>query len=244
MLETSVNRFKAVWDRVLMKDLAPLGRIWSGRYPEDRPRKHSLLEKIFITPILIARALSLSNLGYFFSPTGSRFLLCIDLYVLGWATLFTGMLFAGRPAGWIVVVLAVYRVVDVVVYHFGVLLVDSQIATYRLVSVRRSFVFSIVNFYEIIAAYALIYLVAGSIVHTKTGEALSTGTSALYYSMVNIVTLGYGEFCPADDGSRAIVMGQLLTGVLFLAGIAPMIAANIAPSLTGGTDRDAKVGRP
>jgi len=242
-----VGRLKAVWERVFKQNLLPLGRVWAGRYPEDRPRKHSLLEKVFITPVLLARSLSLSNLGAFFSPDGSRFLLFIDLYVLGWAALFSGLLFAGRPATWIVVLLAAYRVVDIVAYHFAVLLVDSQVGTYRLMSVRRSFVFSIVNFYEIIAAYALVYLTAGKIIEPATGAPLSSGTSALYYSVVTIVTLGYGEFCPADDASRAIVMVQLLTGVLFLAGIAPMIAANIAPSLTGrsgGGGRDAPGDRP
>ena len=228
-----MDRLKALWDRICTQNLLPLGRILTGRYPEDRPRKHSLLEKIVIAPVLVARSLSLSNLGAFFSPDGTRFLLFIDFYVVGWAALFSAFLFAGRPATWLVVALAAYRVVDTVAYHFAVLLVDSQVATYRLMSVRRSFVFAIVNFYEIIAAYALIYLTAGNIVYCQTGARLATGTSALYYSTVTIATLGYGEFCPADDVSRVIVMAQLLTGVLFLVGIAPMVAANIAPSLTG-----------
>ena len=239
-----MNRFKAIWARILKQNLSPLMQVWAGRYPVARPRKHSLIEKILMTPVLVARSLSLTNLGAFFSPGGAKIPVFVDFYVLAWVVLLSAFLFAGRPAPWLVVALAAYRVVEIVTYHFAILLVDSQVETYRLISVRRSFVFAIMNLYEIVAAYALIYLVAGNIVQITTGTSLSSGTSALYYSVVTMATLGYGEFYPADDPSRAIVMVQLMTGVLFFVGIVPILAANLAPSLTGQSGSGFPARRP
>lgn len=51
---------------------------------------------------------------------------------------------------------------------------------------------------------------------------------ALYYSIVTMTTLGYGDFVPASAATRMLVMWQLGTGLLLLLGIFPLVVARIA----------------
>lgn len=51
---------------------------------------------------------------------------------------------------------------------------------------------------------------------------------ALYFSLVTMITLGYGDFVPATTYTRLLVMWQLATGGLLVIGVFPLIVARVS----------------
>ncbi|MFV2059842.1 MAG: ion channel [Gammaproteobacteria bacterium] len=51
---------------------------------------------------------------------------------------------------------------------------------------------------------------------------------AVYFSLVTMITLGYGDFIPASTDARLLVIWQLTTGGLFVIAIFPLITARLA----------------
>jgi Ion channel len=50
---------------------------------------------------------------------------------------------------------------------------------------------------------------------------------ALYYSVVTLSTVGYGDFVPASKDARLVVMWQLGTALLLLLGVFPLVVTRI-----------------
>ena len=239
MTYSLLHRLKAVWCRIYDQNLLVLKQIWSDEYPPGKHKKHTWLEKILLSPPLIGRSLSLSNLVAIFRPGGAPAYQYIDIYLLVWVTGLSVMLFLLTLAPWFVVVCAVYRVADIISYQLCIILIDSQKPNWRLASIRRSFLFAMLNLYEIVVAYALLYLSIGNIVeNTNGGLALESSVGAFYYSLVTMVTLGYGEFVPGDDLSRGIVIMHLITELLFLLAVIPLFVSNITRQLGSREFRD------
>ena len=51
---------------------------------------------------------------------------------------------------------------------------------------------------------------------------------AVYYSMVTVVTLGYGDFVPTTEGARKLVIWELTSGLLVLIGAFPLLISRLA----------------
>jgi hypothetical protein len=199
-----------------------LAQVWTGGYPPQQPRSHALVEKLLVTPLILLRTLSLGNLKGLFSVDAGH--LFMDLYVLSFAAVLTVVLFTPGHLAAIGTAIAAYRVVDIVSYRLYFLLVKSQARPWEVRVLRRSLAIVLVNLYETVIGYAIIYLTVANIQNTSgCGTALKTPVSALYYSAVTIVTLGYGDLVPADDPSRLIVVSQLLAAVIFLIFLIPAL---------------------
>lgn len=232
-------RIGAVWTRIRAQNMDTLCQIWSDRYPPESPKKHTFLEKVLLSPPLLARALSLSNLVSLFREEGMAAYLFIDLYVLTWLCGLAYILFWSYPPMLVGVVLAIYRIVEIVNYQLCVLLIDSQTPSWRLASLRRSFLFSFLNLIEIVLAFGIIYLFTGGIVQANRPEmVLNTPLQAFYYSLVTMATLGYGEFVPSNDISRGIVILELLTEILFVLAIVPAFVSNVTNQLASREYKD------
>lgn len=231
--------FEALFRRIYEQNILVLVHIWTDKYPTEDPKKHTFLEKVLLSPLLIIRTLSLSNLVAFFSPSGRRAYLFIDLYVLFWIAMIFTILFAMPFPTLLSVIIVAYRVVDIISYQLCVLLIDSQRSGWKLASIRRNFLFSFINLLEILAAFAVLYLTIGNIVENKpNGMRIDTPGRAFYYSLVTMATLGYGEFVPHDDSSRYIVTCELITEILFILTIIPAFVSNVTNQLGGRQYRD------
>ncbi|WP_444946434.1 ion channel [Microbulbifer sp. VTAC004] len=124
--------------------------------------------------------------------------------------------------------LATYRIADIISYQMCILLVDSQQKTWKLASIRRSFLSAMINIIEIIIAFAIIYLVTGSIVSNDCyDKVVSSPVNAAYFSFVTFTTLGYGDFIPKNEHARLIVITQITCQVLFLLAVVPALVSNI-----------------
>lgn len=202
--------------------------IWGDRFPVEEPQAHTLIEKLLLTPPLILRCFSLSNLTALLVPAGGSNYVHIDLYVILWAVFLSFLLLSGpyRPI-WGVIVF--YRIVDIITYHLCILLVDSQKPNWRLKSTRRSYLFVGINLYELTIAFALLFLLLGNVANDS--NRLDTPMEALYYSLVTMATLGYGDFVPIDNAARCLVIVQLATEILFVVAVAPVVVSTLTDEL-------------
>lgn len=200
-----------------------IGDVWADRYPPERPRQHFLIEKVLMTPLVAARLLSLDNAKTLFSETGGHTFM--DLYVLSFAALLTTVLFRPNLLGTFGVVIAAYRIVDIVSYRLYFMLVKSQARPWRVASLRRSVVIVGVNFYETIVGYAILYLGVGQIASTAgvLSQQSFNPTTAFYFSSVTATTLGYGDYVPGNELSRVLVVTQLGGTILFLIFVVPAL---------------------
>lgn len=66
----------------------------------------------------------------------------------------------------------------------------------------------------------------------KDDESLPVGylnnkCDALYFIVVTITTLGYGDYAPASPQARRIVVWELVSGVLILLFVFPLVVSRI-----------------
>jgi hypothetical protein len=73
--------------------------------------------------------------------------------------------------------------------------------------------------YAVIAAVDESALFAQQVVPTRADE--------LYFSFVTMCTVGYGDLSPASDFTRAVAVGQMLFGQIYLVTIVSLIVANL-----------------
>lgn len=93
--------------------------------------------------------------------------------------------------------------------------------------------------------FANMYIASAEVIYVGPSiDALATSTAsgisipppsiledkieALYFSLVTMITLGYGDFVPATTDTRLLVMWQLATGGLLVIGVFPLIVARVA----------------
>jgi hypothetical protein len=104
-------------------------------------------------------------------------------------------------------------------------------------------------FFIVITSYASMYLASGGVVHnTKdvvclelpydyctsnpvdsccTQTVVDTKTKAVYFSIVTLSTLGYGDFAPASETARTIVVWEIVTSILLIIGVLQFLVSRI-----------------
>lgn len=75
-------------------------------------------------------------------------------------------------------------------------------------------------------AFAALYLASGGI--ASTSAPLAGWSDALYFSVVTLTTLGYGDFVPHSTVAKWLVMAELGSGILLLVGAVPLVIARIS----------------
>jgi hypothetical protein len=207
-----------------------LGAIWSGKFPPQRPRIHSLIEKLFSS---LAIVICLGSLSNFVPKKISRSQRFMDVYVLIWASVLIIILLCRSVPPFIAQLVVTYRIVDIVSYRIFFLLVKSQEKPWTDDVLRRSLAIAVVNFGEIVIGFAVLYLNCGCVVQTgNVAMPLQGAIAALYYSLVTMTTLGYGDFIPSRPIGRLLVIGQLTTTISFLLFLVPALISVFASRLS------------
>jgi hypothetical protein len=221
-------------------DLLPLSGVWSGthRYVTslDAPGKTGvrlgLPGKVFFSLLLAGRAFTLYHLvvrakGRTRSPA--------EYYVTAWIVAVFFMLALPVPEyeAWkwfLLALLPGWRVLDIMTFHMCAVMFNSPVR-----SLRRTFVFAILNLIEIVTAYAVCYRYVGGVV-SPPGQYPQglTPVSAWYFSVVTATTVGYGDFRPESDFTRLIVILELLTAVVFTLTVLPAIVQGLGIRESGG----------
>jgi uncharacterized membrane protein YeaQ/YmgE (transglycosylase-associated protein family) len=73
--------------------------------------------------------------------------------------------------------------------------------------------------------YGVIGAVDGPALFTE--QATSTRADELYFSFVTMCTVGYGDLTPAANFTRAVAVGQMLFGQIYLVTVVSLIVANL-----------------
>lgn len=106
----------------------------------------------------------------------------------------------------IMLVYAAYRIFEVIVYHINIFL-----SLKGLQGFRRSIILLFHNYIEVLFWFASFYrLLPWCFSQPFVTRSLS---GSLYFSLVTITTLGYGDIRPMNEIGRVIVSSQTLIGV-------------------------------
>jgi len=95
---------------------------------------------------------------------------------------------------------------------------------------RRWLLLALINLFQTIIAYSCLYLYFG----THFDPELKDATSAMYFSAVTFITLGYGDYKPADETGKQLVLGELVFVCLFLLTKLPMAVSVIKTAVAEG----------
>jgi hypothetical protein len=156
----------------------------------------------------------------------------MSYYVVTWLSmLLCSLLLTGYLPG-VFAVIAGYRIVDIIGYRVYFLLIRSRTDPWGRDTLRRSMVIVFLNACEIAAAYAILYITLGCIGPAGTeNPAVLDPLTAIYFSFVTMLTVGYGDLVPLNPRSRAIVLLELLSAFLFLLIVIPALISRFAATL-------------
>jgi ion channel len=87
------------------------------------------------------------------------------------------------------------------------------LAIYLLVGMLFSFVYGVIGAVDADALFS--------------GVTTTTVSDELYFSFVTLCTVGYGDFTPAGDFTRALAVGEMLIGQIYLVTVVSLIVANL-----------------
>ena len=188
-----------------------------GRYPEpgDEVLPLSPLERIVMTILVAIRSISLTHVckvavHYRFASFLSEFYV-----VLRFIVLILVFLLVSQFSNWLCVAIVTYCLVDGLNYRLCIIFVDRYAKDWGLRSLNRSLILLFINYAELIVGFATLYLMTGSIGYSKD-QILSSHAEALYFSVVTITTLGYGDLKPIHAIGRWLTTVETLTGVVLI----------------------------
>lgn len=94
-------------------------------------------------------------------------------------------------------------------------LIDRQAKDWKPQSYERSVVFVFVNYCQMIIAFAYFYLHFGLVGYSCT-HLIETAQEALYFSVVTITTLGYGDIESVTKGGQVLASAEPILGIILL----------------------------
>lgn len=111
----------------------------------------------------------------------------------------------------------VVRILEIVAYQAKIVFLDPYreapiTRAFALRSYRRIVVLALHNYFEIVLWFAGFYATWRD-QFGPTSRVLASEMAAVYYSMVTMTTVGYGEITPASDFARGMVTAHLCIGL-------------------------------
>lgn len=176
--------------------------------------KLSLVERSFMAILITIRALSLVHLSKLFIRYNKKSHFS-ELYVLFWLIILAFFLFAEYTDKF-VLLLTAYRIIEGFDYRLCIIFVDKYKPNWGLRSINRSLILLVVNYIEMIIGYAILYMGTRSISYTAKSERVTDPIDAIYFSVVTITTLGYGDILPASSLGRVLCIAETLMGMIFV----------------------------
>lgn len=98
----------------------------------------------------------------------------------------------------------------------------------RITSPIRSIILLFFNYIEIIIHFASVYLLSLSIGNSCDQTPITCPLEAIYFSIVTITTLGYGDIRPISRIGRILVSLQVLIGIVLIVAV---LAKFLQPTL-------------
>lgn len=208
------------------KEYKLIKNIWSGKYPERGNKEPlSILEKAFMTLLIVIRSFSLVRIKDFpiFSSYNSQSVFS-EFYVVSWFVFLLLLLFLYpfwypfRPILiiWILLGLVAYRTIEGLAYRLSIIFVNKYSRKRGLRSMNRSLLLFMFNYCETIIGFAIFYLATRSIGYSNCDRVITKPIEALYFSVVTITTLGYGDMRPISRFGQGLALLEPLLGFVMV----------------------------
>jgi hypothetical protein len=184
---------------------------------------------------------SLFTLARWLAPERTRTYVFVDCWALGNLVLAGFSLVCGRQGGvstaeWVLILYGGLRVFEVIVYQINVLLFDEYRAlrggqTYAVRGYRRLVVLSLQNYVELLLWFAFAYRNAAAW-FSSAKIPVDTASGALYFAVVTMATVGYGDITPINRRGAAIVVAQSAVGLFMTLMILARFVGILKPPAT------------
>jgi len=205
------------------KEYKLIKNIWSGKYPERGNKEPlSVLEKAFMTLLIVIRSFSLGRIikVFFISCSYKTRSGISELYVLLWFVVSLCLLFLYpfRPiwGTWILLGLVAHRTIEGLAYPLSIIFVNKYDRKRGPRSINRSLLLLMFNYCEIIIGFAIFYLATRSIGYSNCDRVITKPIEALYFSVVTITTLGYGDMRPISWFGQGLALLEPLLGFVMV----------------------------
>ncbi len=185
-----------------------------------------VLLDIFLTAIFITALYSFSQKKHFFL-IGT--LLALPMLAAIWSTYFVKIPFtylAGQCFGIVFIAFMVVTILSFVLKQYEITLdvIYGAVVVYLLTAIMWAFIFRVIE-----------VLQPGSFTITQ-GLGEETRLTFIYYSVVTITTLGYGDITPVTDIARSFSALEAVVGQIYLVVlVARLVGINIAQSMNKKT---------
>jgi hypothetical protein len=206
----------------LIDDVKLIGKIWSGKFPSEeiKPRL-SPFERMFMSVLIGIRIFSLSRIKELCSEEKEKKKECpsfvAELYTVGWLIALVILLLLVDPFTWStlwIFIIVGYRIIDAVNYCLCILFVDRYERDWHPQSWNRSLILLFIIYLTLIVAFAVLYLQTQSVGACKA--PLTDCWKALYFSVVTITTLGYGDYTPLNSCGEWLVVAETMFGFVLV----------------------------
>jgi len=173
----------------------------------------SILEKIFMSIIIVIRSFSLVNIKELFKNKRLKSEIS-EFYVVLWFVILIILLFSPIKSKLFIYILTIYRLIDGINYRLAIVFVDRYQKKWGLRSLNRTIILLIINLFEIVLIFAILYIQTQSI-GNKEQQLLCNPLDAIYFSLVTLTTLGYGDWIPINNLGEILIIAQLIIAFIF-----------------------------
>lgn len=224
-LKEPLKRGFAIW----AKEYCLIRDVWRGTFPVPRNGiRLFLLERLVMSILIFFRSFSLIHFGGFFRSDSKRIDFS-EMYVLSWFIVLAFLLFIPVFSSFWLFAIVGYRLIDGLNYRLCILFVDRYKSGWGLRSINRSLLLLLLNYGELIIGFAIMFLASGSIGMGTPVRIITSPGEALYFSVVTITTVGYGDIIPISPTGRTLALLEPLSGFV-------LVALVLAVFITGITD--------
>ena len=114
--------------------------------------------------------------------------------------------------------IAVVTIVDVMVSNISIAFISHFPA-----NPLRTAIFTLLSFFSLAVAFAVLYGTSPSAFHNASAKL--DAVSAVYFSLITLATVGYGDFSPQNTIFRIVVVCEVLIGLFFVTVILAIISS-------------------
>lgn len=201
--------------------------IWTNSFPNIENREPlSVIEKAFMSVLIFLRSLSLNRSKALFSEYRTQSEIS-EFYNVAWLLVMLFLLWHPLPSA-VCIIIVLYRLMDLLNYRLCIIFVDKYRQNWGLRSINRSLILLIINYFEIIIGFAVLFSVTKSIGYVgATATYVSKPLDLLHYSISTITTLGISSMHPLSTVGRSLTISEPLLGFILVSIIISMILTGV-----------------
>ncbi|MCJ7572535.1 MAG: potassium channel family protein [Candidatus Thermoplasmatota archaeon] len=191
-------------------------KIWINKYPEKTERYPlSILEKFFMSLFIFIRSFSLVHIKDFFKEYNIKSEIS-EFYVVIWLLFLIYLLYNPIICSSFLFIIVFYRLIDGLNYRLCIIFVDRYAEDWNVRSVNRSLIILMLNYFEIVIGFAILYLTTKSIGYSETNTIISTPLEGIYFSTITLTTLGYGDLNPINSTGQLLSVIEPIFGFVLI----------------------------